>query len=110
MQAAHEERLARNETFFREVNERINDIADALGRDESYTFLCECSDPGCAERITLTRQEYEGIRSDGKRFVLAAGHEVGEIERVVQRSEHHVVVKKVGRAGEVAAGLDPRIA
>jgi hypothetical protein len=110
MDAAHEERLARNEALFRDVNERINDIADALGREETYTFLCECSDPGCVERIPLTRQEYERIRANARRFVLAAGHAIGEIERVVDRSGDHVVVKKIGRAGDVAAGLDPRAA
>jgi hypothetical protein len=110
MAIPHEERLARNEALFREVNERINDVADALGRDKSYEFLCECSDTGCAERITLTHDEYEQIRADGRRFVLAPGHARTNVEREVERADEHVVVEKTGEAGEVAARLDPRAA
>jgi hypothetical protein len=104
---AHAERLARNESFFRQVNERIRDIA---GRHDyvEQEFLCECSDPACTERILLTVREYEDIRSRPARFVLVAGHTAPEIERVVEDDGDHVVIDKVGVAGDIAAELDPR--
>lgn len=38
-------RLAQNEDFFREVNERINKNAESHGTDSRrYEFFCECSD------------------------------------------------------------------
>ena len=50
----HKERLARNETLFRELNERINAVAGTLGGDDhAYEFVCECSDSHCTVRITL---------------------------------------------------------
>jgi hypothetical protein len=40
--------------------------------------------------------------------VLAPGHEIPEIETVVDRGERHVVVEKPDAAGDVAAATDPR--
>ncbi len=109
LSAEREARLARNEALFREVNERIADLAHGFGRDEAYEFLCECADLTCTERVALTAAEYEHVRSDGTTFVLAPGHANPEIEKVVARQDDdHVVVEKVGVAGAVAAELDPR--
>jgi len=108
---SREERLAQNEDFFRSVNERIRDLADQHGSDpHQYEFLCECSDPGCVERVTLSLDEYEAVRADATRFVLAEGHSDSSIEKVVEAAPDHVVVEKVGVAGEVARALDPRAA
>jgi hypothetical protein len=108
---AQEERLARNEAFFREVNERIMDVASGLGGGETaYEFLCECSDPQCTQRLTLRPSEYEHIRANGARFVVVPGHQEPEIEKVTEREPAHLVVEKDGRAGEIAAQLDPRAA
>jgi hypothetical protein len=103
----HAERLAQNESFFRQVNERIREIA---GRHDyvEQEFLCECADPACTERISLTVVEYEKIRSRPARFVLVPGHAAPEFERVVEEEERHVVIDKVGLAGNIAAELDPR--
>ncbi|MCP9485842.1 MAG: hypothetical protein MSC30_08260 [Gaiellaceae bacterium MAG52_C11] len=114
MDVAHAERLARNESLFREVNERINEVAgslspDDLGADDHrYEFVCECSDPHCTERLVLSRGEYDQVRADGTRFVLAHGHVTAEIEHVVERTDDYVVIEKEGVAAEVATGLDPR--
>lgn len=93
--------------MFREVNERIREISDTLGQDEAtYDFLCECSDPSCTKRVVLTRAEYEAVRSDPARFVVAKGHVLNEIESVVERAKDHVVVEKEGPAADVAIQLD----
>jgi hypothetical protein len=108
---ASEERLARNESFFRQVNERIKDVADGIGGDGApYEFLCECADAGCTARITLTTAEYDEVRESPRRFVLAPGHVSPQIEHVVEREGDHVVVEKRGLAGRIAAELDPRTA
>ena len=106
-----DERLARNEAFFREVNERIRDVADHFGSDEHvYEFVCECADPNCHERLRLSLTEYEAVRADATRFVLADGHDDLTVEAVVASAPEHVVVEKVGVAAEVARALDPRAA
>ena len=108
MESGSVERLTKNESFFRQVNERIKDVAKGFADDESYEFLCECADPSCTARISLTLGEYEWIRANPARFVLAPDHAAPEIEHVVEREESHVVVEKHGLAGRVAAKLDPR--
>src|SRR5436190_14471814 len=109
MKDASEKRLAKNESFFRQVNERIKDVAEGFEGDR-YEFLCECADPSCTERITLTTEEYEAVRGNGTRFVLARGHAAPEIEHVVKREAEHIVIEKNGLAGRIAAQLDPRAA
>lgn len=106
---SREERLAKNEAFFRIVNERIRESVGDRGSDgHPYEFVCECSDARCVERVRLTIAEYEEIRADGSRFVLAPGHEIERIEDVVAQSVRRTVVEKRGAAGETAETLDPR--
>ncbi len=106
---SRERRLARNESFFREVNEEIRSVADRHGDDgHVYEFVCECAETQCAQHVSLTLREYERIRANGRRFVLAPGHSIRKIEQVVAARGDHVVVEKVGSAGEVAESLDPR--
>lgn len=108
MEPGSVERLAKNESFFRQVNERIKDVADGFEGGEAYEFLCECSDAACTERLELSRDEYEWVRSDPTRFVLAHGHTAPDIEQVVARDADHVVVEKRGLAARIAAKLNPR--
>jgi hypothetical protein len=105
-----EERLARNEAFFREVNERIREAGDRFdgSAEAEYEFLCECPEPDCVDRIKLTLAAYEAVRADARRFVVAPGHDVPEIEHLVAEDELVAVVEKDGAAGEVAERLDPR--
>jgi uncharacterized protein (DUF1499 family) len=100
-------RLAQNEDFFREVNDRINESAEAHGVDSHpYEFFCECSDPSCVERVLLTRAEYEHIRLEPTRFVVKKNHVVREIEHVVETVPDHMVIEKHGEAGRIAVELE----
>jgi hypothetical protein len=108
---AREERLANNEVLFREINERIADVAaphTVFGDDHSYEFLCECSNVGCDLRLRLTLSTYEEVREDAAQFVVAPGHELPEIERVISRTDEYQVVRKHGEAAELAEEKDPR--
>jgi hypothetical protein len=106
-----QERLARNESFFREVNERIREVGTGLvitGEQTEWEFICECPDPTCTERVATTVAGYEAVRSSPTRFLVAPGHQAPEIEQVVAIDEERAVVEKHGAAGEIAAQLDPR--
>jgi hypothetical protein len=100
------ERAANNESLFREVNERIND----LGQPTTYlVFVCECSDRECSEAVSMTAQEYEHIRADSNSFFVLPGHQAPLlVEEVVETNERYVVVRKLGAGGELADELDPR--
>jgi hypothetical protein len=107
VEKAQEKRLALNEALFRDVNERIREISDTFGqKDATHDFLCECSDPMCADRVVMTAAEYEYVRSDPTRFVVAKGHVMPEVESVVDRAKDHVVVEKEGAAADIAIHLD----
>jgi hypothetical protein len=105
-----ERRLTENELLFRDVNERIEDVASGFGGDETaYDFLCECSNADCAQRVSLTLRQYEGIRARPLRFVIAEGHETPDIERVVETVAPGVVaVEKTGEAASIVAARTPR--
>jgi hypothetical protein len=105
---ARDEHLAKNETLFRTLNENIASLAGTLGGRTPYEFICECASPGCFERIVMTLGEYEGVRSKGTQFLMAAAHVDIEIELIVEHREGYVVVEKDGVAGLVALGEDPR--
>jgi hypothetical protein len=96
---------ARNQALWREVNERIKELAETASEVE---FLCECANMDCTEVVTLSMAEYERIRSSPTRFPIAVGHDFPEIEKVVEAGDAYAVVQKKGAAGEEAARLDPR--
>jgi hypothetical protein len=104
---AHEERLAKNEILFRSVNEAIEERATQSGLT-SYEFICECSSASCAERIELTRLQYEHVRAEGTRFFVVPGHEKHGVEVVVETQPTYLVVEKDSLAGFVADEADPR--
>jgi hypothetical protein len=107
MDRDQKERLALNEALFRDVNDRIREISATFERKEAtYDFVCECSDPACTQRVVLTVAEYEHVRSDPTRFVVAKGHALPEVESVVDRAKDHVVVEKEGAAADIAIQLD----
>jgi hypothetical protein len=106
---ARNERLAKNEVLFREVNERMGDTAAASGLDgHVFEFLCECSNMDCTVRLPLTIAEYELARSDGAQFVVAPGHELPEIEDIVVRGRGYEIVRKQGAAAELSEERNPR--
>jgi hypothetical protein len=98
-------KAGRNQALWREVNERIRAVAETSGNIE---FLCECADMNCIETLKLSVGEYERIRSSPTRFPIAVGHEIPEVENVVEVSGGYAVVEKKGEAAEVSAKLDPR--
>jgi hypothetical protein len=106
---AREERVARNETLFREVNERIKQVNVEIATIEATDFLCECRDESCTEPISLSLGEYEGVRAEPTHFAIVPGHVVPDIEHVVVRNERYAVVAKTDPdAVRVAVDEDPR--
>jgi hypothetical protein len=102
-------RAARNETVLRDLNERLKTHNEWL--DERLSeWVCECANDECTIPVELSIEEYEGVRREPTRFVVAPGdaHVDPEIERVFRREERYWVVEKIGIGAEVANGLDPR--
>ena len=103
-------RIGLNEAVFREVNERIEDLAERFNiQDQPLDLICECADENCTERISMTHPEYEELRSDSRQFAVYPGHEYGEVEDVVARRERYDIVRKRDdEAAELAEASDSR--
>jgi hypothetical protein len=104
LEELREKRLAANEAFFRELNEKLEHQTD--GSDDTLIVVCECSDEDCAQRLELTRREYEAARSEPVLFVVFHGHVDPEIEEVISRTERYELVRKIGVGREVATRLE----
>ncbi len=103
---SREERVGKNEALFREVNERIREITTW---DSGVEFLCECGDAECTQPIVMTVEEYETVRSHGTRFLVVAGHEAPDVERVVEETDRFAVIEKLpGQPARIAVETDPR--
>ncbi len=100
-----EERAARNEALFREINEHVQALSDE--DDESALFICECGDTDCVGRLQVPIVVYEETRAHSRRFLVLPSHDDG-FERVVEAGDGYLVVEKGGEAGHVADATDPR--
>jgi hypothetical protein len=104
------ERIGMNEAVFRDVNERITDVASAFNMtSEPLDLICECGDASCVARISLTRAEYEQLRADSHLFAVAPGHVAPDVEEVVETHSGYEVVRKYkGVPAQIAQKTDPR--
>src|ERR687886_1835948 len=109
------ERTARNESLFREVNDRIEELSENVEAQGIapegglIEFHCECGRNDCTERVRMTVAEYEPVRADNDRFAIVPGHETHEMEAVVEENERFVVVDKLPEAERlVGADGQPR--
>jgi hypothetical protein len=99
-------RLAANEDVFRDVNEGIVRGQWPGDPEAPVGFRCECARLGCNDLLALTLAQYEQVRAHPRRFVVVTGHELPEVEVVVERHGAYSVVEKVGEAGEEAERRD----
>jgi predicted ThiF/HesA family dinucleotide-utilizing enzyme len=100
------QRAAMNEATFRKVNEGMEAAQEPGGL---LTFICECGRLGCNQLIELTRAEYETVRMNPQRFAIIDGHELPDVERVVEDHGRYIVVEKGGEPeSEIVKDTDPR--
>jgi hypothetical protein len=106
--SSREERIGLNEAVFREVNERIEDLAEASAlKTQSLDLICECGDAACVERLTMTRAEYRALRSDARQFAVHSGHVYPDVESVVAELKGYDIVRKSsGVAAQIAEQTD----
>ena len=107
------DRFVRNEALFRELNERVREIEQTLtdrgvAEPAPYgEYFCECGLDDCTEKIRLTADEYERVRSNPLHFAIVPGHEVAAVERVVESGDRFAMVEKFEGERELIL-TDPR--
>lgn len=103
MSSLWEQRAARNESLFREVNQNIALLEERHGTTVSEpVFLCECADAGCTEQLAVDADTFRRVRAQPRLFLLRPGHDDPQLERVVEARGDYVIVEKTGEAGRVA--------
>jgi hypothetical protein len=95
MADARTERIATNEASFRHLNDELG----VMG-----VFVCECGDGGCREHVQMSREQYSAIRADERRFFVRPGHEIDDVETVVQREPDWFVVEKPDDVAHIVGG------
>jgi hypothetical protein len=104
-----EERIAKNESRFREINERLTaGLRQIPHNPELLEFICECGNPACQQHVQLSLDEYERVRSDSRRFAVVPGHVIPEAERVIWSHDRFEVVEKHGPAVDLVDEADQR--
>ena len=102
-----QQRIAENDSRFRDANERIREVAEQHGVQMAVPFICECAEPTCVEIVRLELHEYRSIRANPRWFLTVPGHdgEAGRAGRTVSEHDGYVVIEKLGHAGEVTEEL-----
>jgi hypothetical protein len=109
--ATRNERIAEIEALFRAGNDRMMawpENEERARRGETLTFLCECADSRCRKPVRLTAAQYEAVRGDPRRFLVAQGHEITEAEDVVEQHDGYMVVRKHEDVGDLVRRLNLR--
>jgi hypothetical protein len=101
---SREERIAYNEAWCRDLNERKAEWIGSL--DLAAGFRCECGQADCSDRIRLSGREWREARSRPNRFAVAPRHVVADLEIVIEEHPHFWLVEKHGEAGEAAESLE----
>jgi hypothetical protein len=84
------------QTLFRQVNERVLEVNGTLGPTAQLTdFVCECRDPECSERLSLSVAQFEAVRSHAGWHVVRPGHVEPAVERTVEVHKGFSVVEPV---------------
>src|SRR5215210_5849028 len=95
--------IRKRRVLLREVNEQIRRANAAFGEETgTYVMVCECEDADCLLRFEVPANVYAEVRSDSERFLVIAGHEDADVERVAATDGYCVV-----RVGPAARGVQP---
>jgi hypothetical protein len=95
MASARKERIARNESVFRELNERLEENVHRGRTEPEYAgFVCECGDGDCDMTVRVPLDAYEAVRRNDRDFIVVPGHELLESENVVDEGEGYLIVRK----------------
>ena len=94
-------RMRENEELMEELNRRMERMLEEIRSDDQeeqdapIAFLCECSRLDCRERVHLEPRLFDRIHRDPDVFILVPGHEIRDVERVVDQVGDFLIVRKL---------------
>jgi hypothetical protein len=95
----------RKQSARRFLNEAIRLAADSEA--ERLLVWCECGRPQCSNVLDVGAREYEAARSDGRHFLVAPGHGVGDVDVLLVYCTRFDLVKVKDDLAGVADALAP---
>ena len=102
MASARKERIARNESVFRELNERLEENVHRGRTEPDYAgFVCECGDGDCDMTVRVPLDAYEAVRRNSRDFIVVPGHELEDSEDVVDDGAGYLIVRKHEDVAEI---------
>ena len=102
------ERIARNESAFRSLNDSLeSNVHRGRAADDFAGFVCECGDAECEDIVRLSLSDYASIRAEPRQFVVVAGHEIEDTEDVVGGGEGYNIVRKHEDVADIADRTHP---
>jgi len=75
---------------------------------EVEEYLCECADPDCLAKVPLTQRDYEKVRAASDHFVVVPGHEIPDVETVIEVHDDWVMIEKDPEVQAIVERTDPR--
>jgi hypothetical protein len=94
--------------MFRAANERMAAWEEHHADEKPELYFCECADEDCRKKLLLRSEDYESIRSDSRRFLVAVGHDVPDLETVIEEHGDWVMIEKDPEVDEIVRSTDPR--
>jgi hypothetical protein len=87
---SRERRILETEEFYRGVNQVI---AEKTPRD-GLLFLCECANPFCNVTFEMSADDLLLLHSTAGHYVIVPGHEIPDLEEVVQQRDGYAILRK----------------
>ncbi len=103
-------RIGENEALYRLVNEQIKSLSSGVAASSGeFGVVCECATLDCKTQIMIRPEVYEQTRARSDHFIVLRGHQLDEIETVVEDHGSFFVIEKTpAEAKRIAAEMDPR--
>jgi hypothetical protein len=100
----HFEETSDVRVLFRQVNERVLEVNRDFGPTARLAdFVCECADPECAQRLTLSVAQFDAVRTHEGRYVVQPDHVASSGERAVELHKGFAVVERLSDGGRLLA-------
>jgi len=88
-------RVVHNEALFRQVNKTIENLNEGMSElTGDFAVVCECADMDCTDEIRIAKAVYTRTRANEVWFLVKEGHEMPDVEHVVEAGEGFVIVEK----------------
>ena len=75
---------------------------------EIELYHCECAELDCREKVSLTKADYERVRNDPAHFVVLSGHEIPDVETVIESNDGWSIIEKNPEVQSIVEATDPR--